>query len=137
MSNIVRCCLAATAVCGAIWLAPPAWALPPPAVLSGPPALEHDDHGEAPYIAQGTAADSCVEGVSGGFPCRNIELLSRITLEEFGAASGSDSWGWKDASTGRYYALMGLDNGVSFVEVTDPENPVIIGHLPSTGGMKR
>ena len=45
--------------------------------------------------------------------------------------SGNDLWGWVDSLTGREYALMGMDNGTAFVDISDPENPVFLGRLPT------
>ena len=78
--------------------------------------------------------DLCESGISSGFACRNVELLARLPLAEIGGGSGADSWGWKDAQTGRYYALMARSNGTSFVDITDPVAPVYLGNLPSTSG---
>ena len=95
------------------------------------PVTQHEDYGAQPVISQGTTQAVCTEGVSSGYPCRNVQMLSRVTLDDMGGISGNDSWGWKDPATGRYYAIMGLDNGVSFVDITDPEAPEIVGKLPS------
>ena len=46
-------------------------------------------------------------------------------------SQGNDLWGWKDEETGREYALMGMTNGIAFVDVSDPENPVFLGRLPT------
>lgn len=73
----------------------------------------------------------CVNGFAGPYPCKNFDLLSHVTLAQMGGTSGNDIWGWKDPVTGQEWALMGLNNGISFVDVTDPENPVIIGRLPT------
>ena len=75
----------------------------------------------------------CIGGLSDGYPCDNIELLSRVSLFNLGGSAGSDIWGYSSPG-GREYALMGLSNGVSFVDVTDPANPVVIGHLASHTG---
>jgi choice-of-anchor B domain-containing protein len=48
-----------------------------------------------------------------------------------GGTAGNDLWGWADPDTGREYALMGLDNGTAFVDVTEPETPVFLGRLPT------
>ena len=48
-----------------------------------------------------------------------------------GGGDGNDVWGWADAQTGNEYALMGLTNGTAFVDVTDPDNPVFLGRLPT------
>ena len=44
---------------------------------------------------------------------------------------GNDIWGWADPDTGKEYALMGLFNGTAFVDISDPENPVFLGRLPT------
>ncbi len=44
---------------------------------------------------------------------------------------GNDIWGWFDAQTGNEYALMGMTDGTAFVDVTDPQNPVFLGKLPT------
>ena len=98
------------------------------------PGTLHDDHGNIDPPVQGTDGQACQDGVSSGFACRNVELLGRLTLAELGGGSGSDSWGWKDPQTGRYYALFARSSGTSFVDVTDPTDPVLVGNLSSAGG---
>jgi choice-of-anchor B domain-containing protein len=109
-----------------------AWALPEGEEFS----LQHEDHVEPTLITQETGQSVCQSGVSGGFACNNIEMLSRIPLEETGGNSGSDSWGWVDPGTGRYYALMAQSDRVSFIDVTVPEAPVNLGYLPASTGNK-
>jgi choice-of-anchor B domain-containing protein len=46
-----------------------------------------------------------------------------------GGGDGNDIWGWVDPMNGNEYAIMGLTNGTAFVDITDPDNPVFIGHL--------
>jgi len=41
----------------------------------------------------------------------------------------NDNWGWTDPETGREYALVGRNEGTSFIDITDT-NPVPIGDLP-------
>jgi choice-of-anchor B domain-containing protein len=48
-----------------------------------------------------------------------------------GATVGNDIWGWADPAGGNEYALMGLNTGTAFVDVTDPANPIYLGRLPS------
>ncbi len=65
----------------------------------------------------------------GPFASQNVILLSWLDLPALGAlASGNDCWGYVSPS-GREYALMGVDNLMVVVEVTDPVNPVIIGNI--------
>ena len=51
-----------------------------------------------------------------------------------GGTGGNDIWGWSDAQTGNEYALMGMTNGVAFVDISNPENPVFLGRLPTHTG---
>jgi len=77
----------------------------------------------------------CVDGFAGEFPCRGIDLAGWVELPAIGGGTGSDNWGWRDPESGRLFALMGRSNGVAFVEVTDPENPVYLGNLPRPEGV--
>lgn len=81
------------------------------------------------YQLQGTG--ECIDGMADVFPCQRVDLLGHLDLPAIGGGQGSDSWGWKDEESGRYFALVGRSNGTSFVEITDPANPVFIGELPS------
>jgi choice-of-anchor B domain-containing protein len=98
-------------------------------------SLAQHMHGEEriEYAYRGPAG--CVDGLSDIFPCSGVELAGWLELPEIGGGSGSDSWGWKDEQTGRYYALMGRSNGVAFIDVTDPANPVYLGNLPRPPGV--
>ena len=51
-----------------------------------------------------------------------------------GGTSGNDIWGWSDAQTGNEYALMGMNNGVAFVDISNPEDPAFLGRLPTQTG---
>ncbi|MEM7084668.1 MAG: choice-of-anchor B family protein [Bacteroidota bacterium] len=73
----------------------------------------------------------CDSGMSGSFPCDRFDLQSQVTLTEMSASSGNDSWGWTDPQDGKEYAIMGLNNGTAFIDVSDPNNPVYLGKLPT------
>ncbi|MCB0228147.1 MAG: choice-of-anchor B family protein, partial [Anaerolineae bacterium] len=77
------------------------------------------------------AATPCVAGFAGAYPCDNVDLLAYMPLATFGSSSGNDSWGWTDPLTGKEYALMGLRDGTGFVDISDPENPLYLGKLPT------
>ena len=47
-----------------------------------------------------------------------------------GAISTNDIWGWEDPETGTEYALVGMNSGTSFVDISDPVSPQVIGFLP-------
>ncbi len=73
----------------------------------------------------------CSGGMAGGYPCNGITLQSFLSLSSMGATSGTDSWGWTDPQTGKEYALMGVNNGTVFIDITDPINPKNLGKLKS------
>lgn len=74
------------------------------------------------------------------FDCQDVELLSFVpltglTLPDRGRGVRlNDVWGWTDPETGREYAIVGRIEGTSFVDITDPMNPVFLGDLPKTPG---
>jgi len=77
----------------------------------------------------------CENGLSGEYPCENVEMYSHLTPEELGGERLNDVWGWIDPVTAREYALVGLTDGISFVDVTNPAEPVVVGKLlESTAG---
>ena len=84
-----------------------------------------------PEPGLGTGPAACVNGSADGFRCRGISLRARVPLVDMGGTGGNDIWGWVDTATGDEYALMGMTNGTAFVNVTDPENPVFLGRLPT------
>ncbi len=72
----------------------------------------------------------CENGLAGGiYPCNNIDLIYRIDLATMEAERGNDCWGWTDPVTGNEYALMGLNNGTAFIDITNPEAPVYLGKM--------
>jgi choice-of-anchor B domain-containing protein len=80
-------------------------------------------------VAQGVP---CIAGFAGPYPCQNVDLLAFVpTSTLVGGSSGADIWGWTDPETGREYAVQSLSNSVAFVDVTEPTEPVFVGHLPA------
>ena len=77
---------------------------------------------------------SCENGQAGPYPCRNVDLLSFLPISAIGGADTTevaDIWGWTDPETGREYALVARNDATSFVDVSNPQNPVFLGELPS------
>ena len=77
----------------------------------------------------------CTDGVALDlFPCRGIDLLAWIPLAALrpGALTASNLWGFVSRNDQREYAVIGLNNGTSVVDVTDPSAPVVVG---SVGGL--
>jgi len=96
------------------------------------------DSPASPGMLAGRQAE-CVEGQAGGFDCANVDLLSYLPSSALGAKRGiwiSDTWGWTDPETGHEIAIVGRIDGTTFVDVTDPENPVYLGELPLTEGAR-
>ena len=56
--------------------------------------------------------------------------LGLIGSYEWPLTEGSDIWGWVDPSTGSEYALVGLNDGFSCVDVSNPSNPVEKFYIP-------
>ncbi|WP_108804646.1 choice-of-anchor B family protein [Aquimarina sp. Aq107] len=73
----------------------------------------------------------CENGTAGSFPCQDYDLMSQIPLSTMNATSGNDSWGWTDSTSGKEYALIGLNNGTAFIDVSDPTTPIYLGKLPT------
>ncbi|MGB5820078.1 MAG: choice-of-anchor B family protein [Saonia sp.] len=74
---------------------------------------------------------ACVGGMAGIYPCSGYDLVSHIPLSTFVAAAANDIWGWTDTASNREYALLGLINGTAFIDITDSENMVYLGKLPT------
>ena len=73
----------------------------------------------------------CTNGTAGEYPCNGYDLQSFISLDEMDAFEGNDSWGWTDPQTGKEYAIMGLDNGTAFIDISNPVAAIYLGKLPT------
>ncbi|MFV1981532.1 MAG: choice-of-anchor B family protein, partial [Rhodothermia bacterium] len=79
----------------------------------------------------------CEDGLAADFGCKNVDLVSYVTTRDLGAARGiqtNDVWGWTDPESGKEYALVGRNDATSFIDVSDPRNPVVLGQLARTEG---
>ena len=74
----------------------------------------------------------CLDGYAGNYPCLGYDLLAQVSLREFGSNSANDNWGWKDPETENEYVILGLDDGTAFLDISDPENPIFLGKLPTS-----
>ncbi len=80
----------------------------------------------------------CSDGEASVFGCNDVDLVAYLPVSALGGERGTrlnDIWGWTDPETQRDYALVGRMDGTSFVDVTDPANPVVVGNLPRTEGI--
>lgn len=73
----------------------------------------------------------CFSGMAGDYPCNGYDLLLNIPLSTFDASRGNDSWGWTDTLNNKEYAIMCVDNGTVFIDVTNTNNPIYLGKLPT------
>jgi choice-of-anchor B domain-containing protein len=78
----------------------------------------------------------CVNGFAGPYPCNNVDLLAQMSLSQLGTNTNvADLWGWTDPLTGKEYAIVGGRTGTSFVDLSIPTAPVLVGFLPAHNGV--
>lgn len=84
------------------------------------------------------AAQPCINGMAGIYPCDNVDLLAYVPLSDIGANPNNDNtndiWGWVSPVSGKEYAIVGVSNGTAFLDVSSPESPIYLGTLPSHTG---
>ena len=80
------------------------------------------------------AQTPCEGGMAGIYPCNGYDLQAFISYTAMGATNANDSWGWTDPQDGKEYAIVGLNNGTAFIDISDPVNPVYLGKLPTATG---
>ncbi|MDE2981151.1 MAG: choice-of-anchor B family protein [Gemmatimonadota bacterium] len=82
-------------------------------------------------------ASECEDGSAAGFACSEVDLVAFVPTGDLGGERGmiaNDLWGWTDPESGREYAIMGRADGTTFVDLSDPGNPVYLGEMPLTEG---
>lgn len=97
-------------------------------------SLEPDDGNSGDRGDMGSSfmgVTPCNNGMAGVYPCDGYDLVGQISLGDFDAAAGNDIWGWTDPTTGAEYAIMGLDNGTVFIDISDENNLIYLGKLPT------
>ncbi len=108
-------------------------------ILSFTLSCSDDDNGVNPTVITPedpiSTADNrlvCENGFAGVFPCNDFDLMAQIDLTGFSnSAGGNDIWGWTDPISGTEYALMGLREGTSFIDISESTMPRIVGFLPT------
>lgn len=79
----------------------------------------------------------CENGSAGIFRCTEVDLVAFLPVRALGGKRGimvNDLWGWTDPATGREYAIVGRFDATTFIDVSDPTNPIYLGELPLTEG---
>ncbi len=79
----------------------------------------------------------CTNGFADIYPCNGYDLMSRIPLStlassisvNLSAPIGNDIWGWTDPSNDNEYAIVCTSNSTTFINITDPINPVFLGRI--------
>lgn len=94
----------------------------------------------AQLARESAGPSACYEGFActpnQNYPCSNVELLSLVGLDTLNAVEGvfdgnaNDVWGWADPDGSLEIAMIGLQWGTAFVDVTDPTDPIFLGQLP-------
>jgi choice-of-anchor B domain-containing protein len=80
-----------------------------------------------------TALSHCENGMAGIYPCNNYDLMGHIPVNMLAGPGeqANDSWGWTDETTGKDYALVGTTSGTTFVDISDTDNLIVVGMLPT------
>ncbi|MEM8485568.1 MAG: choice-of-anchor B family protein [Bacteroidota bacterium] len=79
----------------------------------------------------------CEDGAASHFDCEKVDMISFMSRSEISPNRGSkmtDIWGWEDPETGAEYVLQGREDGVAFIDIRDPYNPVYVGQMMKTEG---
>ena len=82
-------------------------------------------------------ADGNVTVDGEAFPCENVDFLSFVGLKDLdidgyygGSFETEDIWGWQSPQ-GREITIVCLDNGVAFIDSTDPVDPIVLAKMES------
>lgn len=92
------------------------------------------DHRLPPYVGpghQGAPITAAGPGPILEFPAQGVTLLSWLPLGRFhdGSANANDVYGYASPG-GREYAILGLEKGTGFVDITNPLLPVVVAVMP-------
>jgi choice-of-anchor B domain-containing protein len=91
--------------------------------------------GRCPTLRPSASFAPCENGMAGEYECNSVDQLSFVSLADLGAdvgnpsVGGNDIWGWTDPESAHEIAIMGTSDGTSFVDITDPREPIVIGRL--------
>ena len=98
------------------------------------------DLGAPPMPTEPLGHHPCEHGMAGPFPCHQVDLMSFLPPSDFGGGPnsqyggpGNDVWGWADPETGQEWVILGRTEGTSFIDITDPAEPVFAADLPKHG----
>lgn len=81
------------------------------------------------FQMQSDAQGDCLDGLADGFPCHRMEYLAFLSASDLGGTALNDVWGWTDPLTQVEYALVGVRQGLSIVDISDPIYPVVVAFM--------
>ncbi|MCF7559799.1 choice-of-anchor B family protein [Sabulilitoribacter multivorans] len=101
------------------------------------PNQEDDDNDGIGNLCDNDFADpnaplaQCIDGFADVYPCNDYDLMGYVSIDDLGGAgsSGNDCWGWVDPTTQKEYVIYCANNGVAFVDISTPNNPIVVGKL--------
>jgi choice-of-anchor B domain-containing protein len=78
----------------------------------------------------------CQGGMAGPYPCHAVDQAGFVPLDDLShdpSANTGRVLGWRHEASGREVAMISLGKEISFVEVTDPERPLLRGEYRRDG----
>jgi choice-of-anchor B domain-containing protein len=100
--------------------------------VANPDQADLDADGKGDACACANPPVTCAAGMAGPYPCSGVDLLARVGLSDLGGRSANAIWGAVESAKKREIAVVGLDNGTAFVDLSKPGCPVVLGRMPST-----
>ena len=96
---------------------------------------------EAYESITGNSDDIRCNGQAAEWECSEVDLVSFLSVADLAGDDSrgirtNDNWGWTDPETGKNYALVGMTDRLSMVDMSDIYNPVVVGILPMTDGAR-
>lgn len=101
-------------------------------ILLGMSGISCDSSTAPESTEPATQSSPAAVGCGNGYSCQNIQVLSHLSPSELLGERLNDIWGWTDPQTGKEYALVGLTDRLTFVDISTPEKPVVVGTLPES-----
>lgn len=78
----------------------------------------------------------CSDGLSKDtYSCENVDMVAHVSVEKLLTQPSSngkalnDIWGWTDPISGIEYAVVGMLDGIVFVDISTPSEPKVIAKL--------
>jgi choice-of-anchor B domain-containing protein len=99
--------------------------------VPNPDQADADENGEGDACACENPPVMCEGGMAGPYPCDGIDMMARVPLNDVMARSGASIWGATESKGKREIAIMALNTGTAFVDVSKPRCPTVLGILPT------